>query len=390
MEQRRQQITTKEIIFTKMAQDDRFAFPSVMKWIISILAIVGVVYGIWYFRFIVGCIFIALILSLVGRPIMKFLGKIHYKKFHPSKGLCAGITLVSELLIIFLVFYLLIPVIVSQAMSFAEIDLEKLSAYYAGPIQSIQEFVTKYNLIPDGVSLESYINDSLMNVFKSLNFSAIISTIISLGSNIVMGIFITVFVTFFFLKDAHIVSSFVDNITPDKYLEEVHHIISNSRSLISRYFIGIFCEILCMIILLSIGFYIVGFNNAILIAGICGVMVILPYIGVFIGGGLGLMFLITDFLAHNPGGDILPIILQFVLIFMIVKLIDDFVLQPMIYSKSVKAKPLEIFLVILMAGEIGGVLGMVLGIPVYTFLRIIAKEFFNKWKFIKALTKEIG
>ena len=81
---------------------------------------------------------------------------------------------------------------------------------------------------------------------------------------------------------------------------------------------------------------------------------------------------------------------MFVLIFVVVKLIDDFLLQPFIYSKSVKAQPLEIFLVILMAGRIGGIWGMVLAIPVYTFLRIIAKEFFNKWKFIKAITKEIG
>jgi predicted PurR-regulated permease PerM len=114
-----------------------------------------------------------------------------------------------------------------------------------------------------------------------------------------------------------------------------------------------------------------------------------PYIGVIIGGGFGLMVLITSYLSVNPNTNIVPIILQFVLVFIIAKLIDDFLMQPLIYSKSVKAKPLEIFLVILMAGKIGGVLGMVLAIPVYTFLRIIAKEFFNKWKFIKALTKEI-
>lgn len=141
--------------------------------------------------------------------------------------------------------------------------------------------------------------------------------------------------------------------------------------------------------MLSISFSIAGFTNAILIACICGIMVILPYIGVIIGGGIGLVILLTGTLAASPHANIFIITLTYICIFTAVKLIDDFLLQPIIYSKSVKAKPLEIFLVILMAGKIGGIIGMILAIPVYTFLRIIAKEFFNKWKFIKTLTKEI-
>ena len=130
-------------------------------------------------------------------------------------------------------------------------------------------------------------------------------------------------------------------------------------------------------------------KNVILIATICGVMVILPYIGVLIGGAVGLMVCLTSYLGADPTLDILPIIIKFVSVFAAVKLIDDFILQPIIYSKSVKAHPLEIFLVILMAGEVGGVLGMILAIPVYTLFRIIAKEFFIKWKFIKKITENL-
>ena len=79
-------------------------------------------------------------------------------------------------------------------------------------------------------------------------------------------------------------------------------------------------------------------------------MVIVPYIGVIIGGAIGLMILLTGVLSVNPSTDIVPVILEFVGTFAVVKLIDDFLLQPTIYSKSVKAHPLEIFLIILMAG----------------------------------------
>jgi predicted PurR-regulated permease PerM len=372
-----------------MSVNDKNKYSTITKWVITIAVIAIVVWCIWYFRFLVGCIFIALVLSLIGRPIMDFLEKIKYKKLHLNKAFCAAITLIFEIFIIGTILYFLVPMIISQAMSFSNIDIYKIAGYYSEPIKKIEHALYTYNLLPQSMSLETYVSGKIMAMMNSFKLPTLAASILSIGGNIVMGFFIVAFITFFFLKDSHIVNKFIDSITPDKYLDEVHKIILNSRKLISRYFVGVFIEILFMILLLSIGFSIFGFNNAILIACICGVMVILPYIGVIIGGGFGLMVLITSYLSVNPSTDIVPIILQFVLVFIIAKLIDDFLMQPLIYSKSVKAKPLEIFLVILMAGKIGGVLGMVLAIPVYTFLRIIAKEFFNKWKFIKALTKEI-
>src|SRR5574344_1337987 len=373
-----------------MATDsDKYKFSTIAKWIITILVILIVLYCVWYFRFIVGCIFISLVLSFIGRPLMEFLEKIKYKKFHLNKAICAASTLILEIFIVFTILYFLVPMIISEAMSFANIDIYQIANYYAEPIKKIENFLYTYNLLPKQMSLEGYVSGKIMIMLNSFKLPTLASTILSVGGNILMGFFIVAFITFFFLKDNHLVNKFIDNVTPDKYLDEIHNIILNSRKLISRYFIGIVIEILFMIIFLSIGFMIFGFNNAILIACICGVMVILPYIGVIIGGGFGLMVLLTSYLSVNPNINIVPIIIKFVLVFIVVKLIDDFIMQPLIYSKSVKAKPLEIFLIILMAGKIGGVVGMVLAIPVYTFLRIIAKEFFNKWKFIKALTKGI-
>ncbi|MBQ9312593.1 MAG: AI-2E family transporter [Bacteroidales bacterium] len=372
-----------------MINEEKYSVSKALKWGFSILAILLVLYAIWYFRFIFACLFIALVLSLIGRPLMIFFSSVRIKKVHLSSGIAAALTLIIELFAISLAFYLLVPLIVSQANSFANIDMTNIGNYYAKPISQINNFAVKYSLLPADTNIQTYISKEITSLFNGFNLQKVVLSLLSFTSSLLMGVLITVFITFFFLKDSHIVTRFIDNITPDKYLNEVHNIITNSRRLISRYFVGVFCEIIIMILLLSLGFYIVGFNNPILIAFMCGAFVILPYIGVVVGGGIGLMILLTDFLAQNPEANILPIVLQFVVIFAIVKLVDDFLLQPFIYSKSVKAHPLEIFLVIIMAGKVGGILGMVLAIPVYTFLRIIAKEFFSKWKFIKALTKEI-
>jgi len=73
----------------------------------------------------------------------------------------------------------------------------------------------------------------------------------------------------------------------------------------------------------------------------------------------------------------------------IINLLDAFFFQPTIYANVVKAHPLEIFLVILLAGSLAGIPGMILAIPTYTVLRIIAKEFLNKYPVVKRVTKNI-
>ena len=71
------------------------------------------------------------------------------------------------------------------------------------------------------------------------------------------------------------------------------------------------------------------------------------------------------------------------------QMLDNFLLQPNIFSKSVKAHPLEIFIVVLMGAKIGGVAGMVLAIPAYTVLRVLLKVFFSEFEVVKRLTSSI-
>ena len=71
------------------------------------------------------------------------------------------------------------------------------------------------------------------------------------------------------------------------------------------------------------------------------------------------------------------------------QLIDNFVYQPLIYSTSIKSTPLEIFIVLLIAGRIGGTLGLLIGIPTYTVIRVIAARFFYRHKAVRRLMPDI-
>jgi len=69
------------------------------------------------------------------------------------------------------------------------------------------------------------------------------------------------------------------------------------------------------------------------------------------------------------------------------QLLDNFFLQPTIFGRSVKAHPLEIFIVVLVGAKLGGILGMVVAIPAYTVFRVIGKVFFSEFKVIQRITQ---
>ena len=372
-----------------MPSNKKYQIPTIAKWIVSFLIVALVVWLVWYFRFLVTCLFVAIVLSFMGRPLKNLISKIHYKRLKIRNTISTFLSLAAVLGVILSVLYFLVPLIISQAMAFANLDIYTIADYYAEPIRKAEIFLKDYQLMGTETNLTDMVSAKIMSLFTMFNLTEVANWLLTASGNFIMGVFVVVFFAFFFLKDSHLLMNFIDAITPDKHLNEIHNVINSSRTLISRYFIGIFLEIVIMIVLLIIGFYFVGFSNIVLIACFCGAFVILPYIGVFIGGSIGLMICLTSSLSIDPNVDVVSIVMKFVIVFASIKIIDDFVLQPLIYSKSVKAHPLEIFIIILVAGKVAGVMGMILAIPVYTFLRIIAKEFFSRWKFVRKITQDL-
>jgi predicted PurR-regulated permease PerM len=166
-------------------------------------------------------------------------------------------------------------------------------------------------------------------------------------------------------------------------------VIGQIKNLLSRYFIGLCGELLSMMTLLTIGLSIIGVQNALIIGFLGGLMNIVPYIGPIIGGLIGVLFGVTSALGMGLYDDVGWLSTGIVSVFLITNLIDNIILQPLIYSTSVKARPIEIFLVIIMAGSIAGIAGMILAIPTYTVLRIVAKEFLSQFRLVKKLTDKI-
>ena len=119
---------------------------------------------------------------------------------------------------------------------------------------------------------------------------------------------------------------------------------------------------------------------------IVGVLNVIPYVGPTIGIAIGIFIGVTGMQGDVSTGGMALRIAGTILF---AQGVDNFVLQPVLYSNRAKAHPLEIFLVILIAGSLAGVLGMLLAIPAYNVIRVFAKEFYNNFRVVQKLTEKI-
>lgn len=360
---------------------------SFIKPVAGILAVGALIY---FFPDIFIYFALAVILSMLGRPLCESLKKLHIKKLHLGDSASAVITMVAIFLIFSLIFLFIIPLINKEIIILSNIDTDAIVAYFEKPIERIYNLLIQYNIIRPEEDLLKIIEAKIYSVANWDNISSIIGGIMSKTSSFVVGLFSTIFLTFFLLKDPQIVHNIFMAITPDDQTSRMKNILHDSREMLTRYMFGLIAELLCMMILIFIGLTIFGVENALIIAVIGGFMNIIPYLGPLMGGCIGVIIGIISNLGINAYDLILPNTLEIIGVFVAANAVDNFVLQPTIYSKSVFAHPIEIFLVILMAGNIGGVVGMIVAIPVYTLIRIIAKQLLSEFKFVEELTKRMN
>lgn len=362
------------------------------KYLIGLIGVAILVLCCIYFSNIVWWLLIAGFIAAISSPIVKLLDKIHFGRFQMPRWVSAMITtiLIWGVLVLFVV--LTVPIVGKQIAQFQNIDIESLQAGLSQPIQKIDEFVRSYPIfgMPD-FSTEDVIIENVKDV---INFSALGNIAGNLGSTAIalfLSLFSITFFTYFFLKETKLFRSGIMALVPERYEEKATRILNKLPKLIKSYLHGIFFEMLSVTTLITIGMLICGqnFGLSLLIGMLCGFLNIIPYIGPWIGAAIGIIFIGAANVNLDFYTNTMPQIYGLLITVVVVRLIDDFVFQPFFYSRSVNAHPLEIFIVIVVAGTLYGIIGMMLAIPVYTVLRVIAKEFLSEYKIVRTLTRGI-
>ena len=348
----------------------------ILKAVGIIVGIILLVLGLYKLQNIIIYIVLAAILALIGRPMIKFL-----KKRLKFKNTWATITVIVVILGAFAgLISLFVPMLISQGKNLASIDFKALN-------DSIHRFLDNLLLSLGMGRLESQLAD-IPELLNMQDVSTVLNGFIDVISNIGVGLFSVLFIAFFFMKDSTIIISFLSLVKRER-LPQVRKTIEDIKRLLSRYFLGLFLQLSVVFILLTIVLLIFGVKDALIIAFLCSLLNVIPYVGPMIGAVVISVLTISNFMDADLQSVILPKTIYVLLGFFITQFIDNVISQPIIFSNSMKSSPLEIFIVTLISGTLFGIVGMVIAIPAYTVLKVILKAVFPKNKLIQLLTAKI-
>lgn len=324
-------------------------------------------------------IVIAGIVSLIGRPINQFL--IQRLKMRNILG--TSITIIFLLGLLISLFSLFVPLLVQQGenLSLLEVDLLKNN------IETLVEEISIYFQLDNSFWQQQI---SVDNLFQNVNFGLLpelLNQTLELLGGFTIGLFSIVFILFFFLKDSHLQKQIILALVNDKITDRVEKSIEKTKNLLSRYFLGLLLQISILLIIYSIVLAVFNVENAFIIAFLCALLNLIPYLGPIVGAVLMMLLTMSSFIGADFSSIILPKTIYVMIGFCVGQMIDNFFSQPYIFSNSVKSHPLEIFIVILASGTLIGPVGMIIAIPLYTTLKVISQEFLSENKIVKSLTK---
>lgn len=319
-------------------------------------------------------IVISAVLAILGSPLVKLLQRIKLGKFSINKGLASFITLISFYGIITTSLLIVMPFLIEEAKVLSTINPNKLLTATATPIEKIETLIFEYT--DQQLSITTYTRDKIISILNIGNVSTWLNAISSFTGNILLSFFAISFISFFFLKDGRLFFEKVKSLVPPSYRQESSKVLPKIRSKMTRYFIGLCIEVLIIFVLMSIGLSIVGVKYFLIMATVAALFNIIPYLGPIIGILFGI---IVTCVSHCTGTEeclvtLFPLLGKTLLVYLAVQLLDNIVLQPFIYGKSIDAHPLEIFLVVIISGNIWGVTGLILAIPVWSVIKIILTE----------------
>lgn len=409
------------------------------------LVIIGVIF--YYFSDIISYVLVGWVISMIGAPLVVFLRK------YVGKNLAAGITLGCFVLLLVLLMYIFIPPLSKQARQLAGIDYTELINNLEEPIGDWEKWMADKGLIAmaetathvesnhsssefvhtelvdiDSLLNTKTVNDSLVkndnitllikidgthlmaeeedahqadqtffeqaksNIYEFLDPSLIprlFRGVVGTLGNFMIALFSILFIAFFFLKEQGLFNNMISTIVPNKHERKTVQAIYESSNMLIRYFIGVLGQVTAITIFVSIALSILGVQNALLIGFFAALMNIIPYVGPIIGAMFAVIITISSNLGLPFYDEMLPLLGKVFIVFAIMQMLDNFILQPIIFGKSVKAHPLEIFIVVLVGANIGGIGGMVLAIPAYTVIRVVAKAFLSEFKVVQSLTRDL-
>jgi predicted PurR-regulated permease PerM len=355
---------------------------------VSILVGVALVY---YFREIVTYVLIAWVISMLGQPLMKALRKVRIGKhrFLPP-SVSASLVLLFFLFLVTGLVAIFVPLVVEQANNLSGLDVNAFMTGLQQPLAELTKLGHRFGFIAPKENVMQAAQHAFTNLISPMQISNLLSFILLTASGAMVGTISVLFISFFFLRERNVMlTDFLASIVAESQEHNVREAVRDTTTMLSRYFSGLLMQMFFVAFCLTLALWILGIQNALLIGIFAALINIVPYLGPMMGCAFAVFITISSNLGMDFYDQVVPMIVKVVVVFGSMQLINDWIVQPLIFSNRVAAHPLEIFLVTLVGAKLGGIGGMILAIPAYTVVRIVAREFFNQYRIVQKITSSL-
>jgi len=307
---------------------------------------------------------IAMLLSYMLDPIVNRL-----QAAGMNRTVATTLTLATLILVIVWGSTSVIPIIANQMASLArQLDIENLR-FIAEQVES--SFIANFDFLPDGFLRDNIavMSDNLFNVNM---LGDVVGDAIEIFTNLFAALLIIPFATFFFLKDGHKIRRDLLKLVPNKYFETTLSLVDKIETRLGIYFRSVFVQCTLVGIVSWLALSVAGLNNAASVGIAIGVANSIPYFGPLIGYVLSIVISIIE------TGDF-SLVIPCIIAVLIAQILDNVILQPLIFSKSAEMHPVAILFIILIGAQTAGILGMLIAIPIATVIKISINQI--TWSF---------
>lgn len=345
----------------------------------------------YYFSTIVSYLLMAWVLSLLGRPVAVFLRRrVRFRRFHIGQTGAAILTIAFFYLVFLGGLLLFVPTIARQANNLANIDYAAIGQKLEEPFEMLDINLHRYGLLKSDETLAQRAQQTLVRWFGPEQIGSLLGMFISTAGDMIIAMAAVTFILFFFLQDSTLFTDILHAFVPNEYEDKVQQAVRDSSTALTNYFGGLVVQLTSFSLVVSVLLWVLGVReNTLLLGAIGGLFNVVPYVGPLVGNIFSCFITIASHL-DLPLFDLAILLAKVVASFAIAQFIDNNLLGPYIFSRSVQAHPLEIFLVTLAAAQVGGVVGMILAIPVYTILRVLARTFLSEFKLVQRWTDHLS
>ena len=336
------------LIFTYL---NKIQLPGYVKYLLVLAGILLTIHVLIVAKSIFSPIFTAFVLALLLHPLSRWV-----ERFRIPRGISSVLSIVIVFVVLFGLFY------------FFSAQIRNISGDLAAIEDRFNEVIDRGHLWMEetfGVEQQEqtiYLKDSLNGILR--NSTTFLSRTASATAGFFTAFFLVLITLFFFLYYRRFLVDFIYQLFDQSQHRTVGHTIIKAERVIRSYILGLLTVIVIVAVLNTAGLMILGIEHAMFFGVLAAVLTVIPYIGIFIGSLLPIIFaLVTKDSLWYPVG--------VALIFWGVQFLEGNFITPNVIGSSVSINPFAAIIALFFGGIIWGPIGMILSIPILAIIKVI-------------------